>query len=93
MSKLSVFRENMKDYKDATEGMDSENITIFVKDAQGNWNEREFTVIGSYLAFDFADGDQGFALYEKPASSFGIVIVAMAVAVILAVAIFIRKKK
>ena len=70
-----------------------ENITLYVKDAAGNWNERDFTVVGSYLAFDFADGEQGFALYEEPASSLGIVLIFIAAIVIIAVLIFIRKKK
>ena len=47
------------------EGMDVEKITVYVKDAEGNWNERDFSVIGSYLAFDFVDGEQGFALQEN----------------------------
>lgn len=45
--------------------MDVNDITLYVKDAEGNWKERDFTVIGSYLAFDFSDGEQGFALYES----------------------------
>ena len=73
--------------------MNVEKIQIFVKNAEGNWEERDFTVIGSYLAFDFADGDQGFALYEKTNSGMGMVIVAIAAVGIIALVIFARKKK
>ena len=47
------------------EDMDAENIILYVKAADGKWKERDFTVIGSYLAFDFTDGEQGFALQES----------------------------
>ena len=73
--------------------MNVEKIQLYVKDAEGNWKERDFTVIGSYLNFDFTDGEQGFALYEVPNSSVGIVLVVIAVVFIIVVVIFIRKKK
>ena len=73
--------------------MKVENVVVFVKDATGNWSEREFTIVGSYIAFDFADGEIGFALYEKPASSMGIMLIAVAAIVIIAIVIFVRKKK
>ncbi len=74
-------------------GMDTEKIVVYVKDAQGNWSERDFTVIGSYLAFDFSDGDQNFALYEVSNAGIGIVVAVVVVVLILAVVIFLRKKK
>lgn len=70
-----------------------EKIVLYVKDATGNWSEREFTVIGSYLAFDFADGDQGFALCQTSGMPTLVVGIAIAVIVMLAIVIFIRKKK
>jgi len=73
--------------------MDAENIVVFVKDAEGKWAERDVAVIGSYLAFDFVDGDQGFALYEKTSVS-GVVVIAAVIAVIgIVAAVVIRKKK
>ena len=74
-------------------GMDIEKIVLYVKDANGNWSEREFAVIGSYMAFAFADGDQGFALYEATNSVAGIVGIAVAFSVIVAFGIFLQKKK
>jgi len=47
------------------DGVEVENISLYVKDAEGNWSERDFSVIGSYLSFDFEDGEQGFALQEN----------------------------
>ncbi len=70
-----------------------EDITLYVRDAAGNWNERDFTVVGSYLAFDFADGEQGFALYEETASSLGYIMIFVVAVVVIAVLLFVRKKK
>jgi len=73
--------------------MRAENITIFVKDAEGNWSERECTVIGSYLAFDFVDGDQGFAIYEASSLGTSVVLIAVVAVVLIVVVVVIRKKK
>ena len=72
--------------------MNVEKTKLYVKDASGNWSEREFTVVGSYLAFDFADGEQGFALQEVSGSGFGTLMIVVAACVAIAVVIFIRKK-
>ena len=73
--------------------MKSDNIVLYVKDADGNWREQDFTVIGSYLAFDFMDGDQGFALYEASNMGVGIVLAVAAVVLVMIGAFMIRKKK
>lgn len=73
--------------------MTVEKIKLYVKDASGNWSERDYTIIGSYLAFDFVDGDQGFALQEVSSSMTGVVMIAIAVIVIIAAGLFIRRKK
>lgn len=39
-------------------------IKLYVKNSEGNWIEREFTVDGSYMIFDFTDADVNFALVE-----------------------------
>lgn len=72
--------------------MNADNITIYVKDAEGNWSEREHTVIGSYLAFDFTDGDQGFALQESASGGVIVVVILLAAIVALGVALFAWKK-
>lgn len=73
--------------------MNVEKIKLYVKDASGNWSERDYTIIGSYLAFDFVDGDQGFALQEVSSSMTGVVMIAIAAIVIIAAGLFIRRKK
>lgn len=40
-------------------------LTLYIKGASGKWVERAYTVDGSYIVFDFADGEQGFALCES----------------------------
>ena len=47
------------------EGTDTEELKILIKDALGNWTQREYVVEGSYLVFEFADSESGFALVEK----------------------------
>ena len=73
--------------------MKAENITVYVKDAKGNWSEREHTVIGSYLAFDFEDGDQGFALEEKFSVNLMAVILIAAGVISITLGIIIANKK
>ena len=74
-------------------GMDAEDIVVYVKDADGNWSEREFTVIGSYLAFDFSDGDQGFALQETSNAGVGIILIVVVVAIVIVGVLVVRKGK
>ena len=74
--------------------MNADKIVVFVKDANGNWEERDCTVIGSYLSFDFVDGDQGFALYERVSIGNMVIIAAVVVAIgILSVAILKKRKQ
>lgn len=65
--------------------LNPEKITIFVKDAKGTWNEREFTVIGSYLSFDFEDGETAFAIAPNNGNS--MLVIALVVFAVLAVGI------
>ena len=75
------------------EGVNADNVTIYVKDADGNWSEREHVVIGSYMAFDFTDGDQGFALKESSSGiTLFVVVLVFAIVVVLA-AISVKKRK
>ncbi|MBE5887209.1 MAG: hypothetical protein E7283_00060 [Lachnospiraceae bacterium] len=37
---------------------------LYVKNTDGKWTEREFTVDGSYMIFDFTDDDVNFAILE-----------------------------
>ena len=72
--------------------LDAENLTVYVKDAEGNWKECEYTIIGSYIAFDFTDGNQGFALCENASAGVGVVAIIVAV-VFIAGVLVVRKKK
>lgn len=49
------------------EDLNLENIVLMVRDANGNWNERVYTVSGSYLVFSLGKGDDALALVEVPA--------------------------
>ncbi len=69
--------------------MNVDKTILYVKDANGNWSEREFTVIGSYLSFDFADGETGFALAQQSGNS--VVTVVLVVIAVLVVGIVVGK--
>ncbi|MBQ8519761.1 MAG: hypothetical protein IJ455_09210 [Agathobacter sp.] len=73
--------------------MNVEKITLYVKDANGNWEERDFTVIGSYMAFDFTDGEQGFALVESTGTGLVFTILIVASVILVAVAAIVNKKR
>lgn len=76
------------------DGMDEDGILLFVKDADGNWVEREYTVEGSYIVFEFVDGEMGFALAETSNAGGNIIIIAIiAVVAIIVVVVLLRKRK
>lgn len=75
------------------EGVDAEHLVLYIRDAQGNWSEREFSVEGSFMVFEFTDNEFGFALQQK--ADYGKMII-IGVGVVVAVALFItisKKKK
>ena len=76
------------------ENLDAEKLVLKVQDASGNWIERAFVVEGSYIVFDFADGETGFALQQKESGSMFYVfaIVAGILVLTLAVGAFSRKR-
>lgn len=47
------------------ENLPVETIRLYVKDASGNWSERDYVIEGSYLVFDFAEDESGFALEKN----------------------------
>lgn len=49
--------------------LDAEKLKLYVQDATGTWEERVFVVEGSYIVFEFADGEAGFALQQKEGGS------------------------
>ena len=76
------------------ENLDAEKLVLKVQDASGNWIERAFVVEGSYIVFDFADGETGFALQQKESGSMFYVfaIVAGILMLTLVVGAFSRKR-
>lgn len=47
------------------EGKEAKEIRLYIKNNLGSWEERDFTVEGSFMVFDFTAEDSGFALAEK----------------------------
>ena len=77
------------------ESLDAEKLVLYVKDASDNWIEREYVIEGSYIIFEFADGEKGFALQQKSGGT--MMPMMMVAAGVLLVAILLgtvlRKKK
>ena len=65
------------------EGVDAEQIVLYVKDISGSWVQRDFTVEGSYMIFPFTHGESGFALEVLPEEEFPVVSVVIAVAAVM----------
>jgi len=75
---------------------DAQQLQLYVRAAEENWQRREFRVNGSYLVFSLGEGENGIALTQLPPqvnwqlpAAVGAVAVVAALAVILA----IKKKK
>lgn len=75
--------------------LNAEYVQVLVKDAEGNWTERESIVDGSYVVFEYTDGDVGFALVQDTgAVVLQIVkIAAVVVAVLVVLGIVVKKRK
>ena len=73
----------------------AEDITLYVKGADGSWAVREFTVEGSYIIFSFTERDSAFALAVREGGSFSILAVAAiaAVAVLGGLLVYRKRKK
>ncbi len=74
------------------EGVDAEHLVLYVRDHEGNWSKREFSVEGSFMIFEFTDSNFGFALAETSGNGFFIGIIA-AVVVVIIIAVLISKKR
>lgn len=78
------------------EGVNAENIVLYVKDIDHNWVQRDFTVEGSYMIFPLTHGESGFALEVDSGEAFpvAIVVIAAAAAVLALIACkVVRKRK
>lgn len=53
-----------------TEDVALENLVVMVRDSNGNWGRRAYSVSGSYLVFSLAKGDTAVALVEVPSDGF-----------------------
>lgn len=78
-----------------SEDTNVEAVKLFVKDTSNNWMEREFVIDGSYIVFDFVDGESGFALAENQEENMQKIMVvgAAVVSVLLLLTIVLRKGK
>jgi len=76
------------------DGVDAEQIVLYVKDISGNWVQREFIVEGSYMIFPFTHGESGFALEVLPPAEFPVttVVIAAAAAALVLIAVNTTKK-
>lgn len=73
-------------------GLSEESVKLFVKDASGNWVEREFVIDGSYMVFAFEDGEMAFALVKDAGAMVGQVITVVVVVVVLIAVLVLVKK-
>ena len=74
------------------EDVAAEDITLYVKSADGSWAVREFTVEGRYIIFAFTENDTAFALAVEEGGGFPVLAVVCVVAV-AALGFFLAKKK
>lgn len=58
-------------------GEDARQTLLYVKDSNGSWVQRSFTVEGSYMIFEFTQGETAFALEVLPAEEFPVAAVAL----------------
>ena len=74
------------------EGKDAEKLVLYVKSTTGTWEERNFTVEGSYMVFEFTGNDSGFALAEKIVLN-TYVMIGAAVVILGGIVLYLKKKK
>ena len=73
--------------------MEAEKLRLYVQDASGKWVERAYVVEGSYIVFDFADGETGFVLQQVAGNNmYGFALIAIGALFILVGAIIVAKK-
>lgn len=77
------------------EDVNTSALELYIKDASGNWGERDFIVDGSYMIFDFTDGEIGFALVEGADNNMGpvILIAAGLIVIVLGIALIRKNRK
>ena len=73
-------------------GVNAENIVLYVKDASGNWAQRDFSVEGSYMIFSFTHGESGIALQVLPEKSLPLIPIAGGAAALMLIVIVLCKK-
>lgn len=75
-------------------GCDSDAVKILVKDGNGSWKEKVFTVSGSYVVFSVDDSDDAFCVVSVPnAISWKVYAIGAAAAAVLAVGVILLIKK
>ena len=72
------------------EGAETENMILHVKNASGKWEQRDFSVEGSYIIFDFVDGEGAIALEETAGAMNLTIMFATAAAAIVGIGILFK---
>lgn len=76
------------------ENIEVENMKLYVQDSSGAWVQRQYVVEGSYLVFDFVDGEVGFALQVNTGGiNWSVVMIAVASSVLFGIIRSIMKWK
>lgn len=75
------------------EGVEAEQLVLYVKDISGNWVQREFTVEGSYMIFSFTHGESGFALEILPEEEFPVMAIAIGAGAVMLLLIAVKSIK
>ncbi len=51
-------------------GQNMKHVVLLVRDSNGNWSERVYKTVGSYIVFSLTDGEDAIALVENPHKAF-----------------------
>ena len=75
------------------ENADIEKMVLYVLNTSGEWTEKTFIIEGSYMIFDFADGDVGFAFAHKEGRNMTAIFVVVAVIMLLSIMVGAMTRK
>lgn len=70
-----------------------EKLKLYIQDDSGIWTERAYAIEGSYIVFDFVDGETGFALRQATVNrTYGVILIAGGILLVIIGAILVRKR-
>ena len=78
-----------------SDDMEAEKLRLYVQDDSGKWTERVYVVEGSYIVFDFADGETAFALQQIAGNNmYGLALIAIgALFILIGVIVVVKRVK